>query len=62
MQRSRLREIVLDASRRRKGRLSLSCADAFKIADKHDVLLRDIGRACDLEKIRICRCRLGCFT
>ncbi len=39
----------------------LSCARAHAIAREHNVKLRQIGQACDEEKIKIIGCQLGCF-
>jgi LAO/AO transport system kinase len=39
----------------------LSCEKAYQIASKHDVKLWEIGKVCDVEKIKIRGCQLGCF-
>jgi hypothetical protein len=61
MEESKLREIIKKAAVDDNGRRKLSCAEAFKIAAEHSVSLRDIGRICNEEQIKIRECQLGCF-
>ena len=56
-----LAEAVLNAARERNGRLELLCADAFELAARLDVEPLALGRSCHQEKIKICKCQLGCF-
>ncbi len=49
-----------------KGQLSedknrLTCAEAFKLAQKYDVEIIEIGRICNKHNIKICKCQLGFF-
>ena len=39
----------------------LACADAFKLAAQFGVKPREVGRICNQQKIKICKCQLGCF-
>ncbi len=39
----------------------LSCAQAFQLSEEFKVSLKEIGRFCDDEGIKIKNCRLGCF-
>lgn len=39
----------------------LPCAKAFKLSAELDLSLREIGRFCNEEGIRIKNCQLGCF-
>ncbi len=39
----------------------LPCVEAFEIAKKYDVPLREIGEACNKAEIKIISCQLGCF-
>jgi hypothetical protein len=39
----------------------LPCVEAFEIAKKHDVPLKEIGDACNKVGIKIISCQLGCF-
>ena len=39
----------------------LTCAQAFKLAQKYDVEIIEIGDICNMHKIKICKCQLGCF-
>jgi len=52
---------VLEASKDAGGRKTLSCADAFRLAEKNGFDLLDVGEICNEYKIRIVRCQLGCF-
>jgi len=42
-------------------RKQLTCAEAFKLAKEYEVKIIEIGRICNQNNIRICRCQLGCF-
>ncbi len=39
----------------------LSCEEAFNLAQELDCKASEIGQACDDLKIKIIKCRLGCF-
>jgi hypothetical protein len=39
----------------------LPCVEAFEIAKKHEVPLREIGELCNQNGIKIINCQLGCF-
>ena len=56
-----LKAAVLEASHDDDGNPTLSCAAAFGLASQHDVTPAQIGRICDQENVRICKCQLGCF-
>ena len=43
------------------GRGQLTCAQAFGFVKKYNVKISDIGRICNQNNIRICKCQLGCF-
>lgn len=43
------------------GRETLTCAEAFVLAENHEAELAEIGRICDQNNVKICRCQLGCF-
>ena len=42
-------------------RKTLTCAEAFELAEQYDVKPAEIGRICNQNKIKICKCQLGCF-
>lgn len=42
-------------------RKKLSCAEAFVLAQKHKAKLAEIGRICNENNVKICKCQLGCF-
>ena len=54
-------DAVIEASTDVDGRKKLSCAEAFRLAEQFGVEKREMGRICDAQKIRICKCQLGCF-
>ena len=39
----------------------ISCAEAFDIARKYDAKPAEIGRICNDNNVKICKCQLGCF-
>ena len=49
------------AVQREDGRLVLSCAEAFALADRLGVSIGRIGAACDEKGVKIAKCQLGCF-
>jgi len=42
-------------------RKRLTCAEAFELAEQYDVKVAEIGRICNQNKVKICKCQLGCF-
>jgi len=58
---SELLQDILSRAGEENGRKTLSCRDAFLIAGKHQVDILSIGRICNEQRIKICRCQLGCF-
>ena len=57
----KLTEAVKNAASEMKGRTVLPCAKAFALAAELDAKIKDIGRICDENGIRIVMCQLGCF-
>ena len=58
-------EAVLKSSKSGIGpddRKRLTCAEAFKLAKEHRAEIIEIGRICNQNNIRICKCQLGCFA
>jgi len=39
----------------------ISCAKAFGLAKKYEVNVAEIGRICNNNNVKICKCQLGCF-
>ena len=54
-------ELIKAASVSEDGKTRLACARAFRLAEKHDLSLKQIGEACDQAGIKIVKCQLGCF-
>lgn len=52
---------VLERAREIDGRKKLACAEAFELAKEFEVEVIEIGRICNRNNIRICKCQLGCF-
>ncbi|KPK43952.1 MAG: hypothetical protein AMJ65_04385 [Phycisphaerae bacterium SG8_4] len=44
-----------------KKREKLTCADAFELAEKFDAEIAEVGRICNQNNVKICKCQLGCF-
>jgi hypothetical protein len=42
-------------------RKKLPCIKAFELAKKYEMKIIEIGRICNEQNIRICKCQLGCF-
>jgi len=61
MDENRLKELVLAAAFEEDGKKKLTCAAAFRLSSQHNVDLLEISRVCNRERIKICRCQLGCF-
>ena len=55
-------QVVLDRSKMKDGRKTLTCTEAFQLAAETGVALIEIGRICNEQDIRLCRCQLGCFS
>ena len=43
------------------GRRKLTCAEAFELAMRFEVEVIEVGRICNQNNVRICKCQLGCF-
>ena len=39
----------------------ITCSEAHQLAEKFNINLSEIGKACDEAKIKISVCELGCF-
>jgi hypothetical protein len=53
---------VLERAQETDGTKKLACAEAFKLARKFQTEVIQIGRICNQQKIKICKCQLGCFS
>ncbi len=53
---------VLERAQETDGRKKLACAEAFELAKEFEVEVIEIGRICNRQNIRICKCQLGCFS
>ncbi|MEA3226053.1 MAG: hypothetical protein U9Q07_08890 [Planctomycetota bacterium] len=42
-------------------REKLTCAEAFELAEKFEAQVAEIGRICNQNNVKICKCQLGCF-
>lgn len=54
-------EIVMAAVVSRAGKKMLACAKAHKLAREHAISLKEIGKICNRNGIKILACQLGCF-
>jgi hypothetical protein len=52
---------VLERARESDGKRGLTCAEAFELAREFQAEIIEIGRICNRQDIRICKCQLGCF-
>lgn len=53
---------VLERVQDSDGRKKLTCAEAFQLAQELGVEVAEIGRICNQQNIRVCKCQLGCFS
>lgn len=53
---------VIERAQEIDGRKKLACAEAFKLAQEFQVEAVEIGRICNKQNIKICKCQLGCFS
>jgi hypothetical protein len=51
-----------DSGRRPDGKKRLTCAEAFELAKRYEAEIIEVGRICNQNNIRICKCQLGCFA
>ena len=57
-----LTNTVLERAQDIDGRKKLACSEAFELAQEFGVEVAEIGRICNQQNIRICKCQLGCFS
>ena len=57
----KLTRAVLERAQEIDGIKKLSCAEAHKLAREFQVDTIEIGRICNQQNIRICKCQLGLF-
>ncbi len=50
-----------DGRREPDGRKKLTCAEAFELARRFEIEVIEVGRICNQNNVRICKCQLGCF-
>jgi hypothetical protein len=43
------------------GSKKLACRQAFELAREFNTEVIEIGRICNQQNIKICKCQLGCF-
>jgi len=53
---------VLERAEEIDGKKKLACADAFELAKEFETEVIEIGRICNRQNIKICKCQLGCFA
>lgn len=54
-------QTVISKAVKEGDKLKLSCSGAFNIAEEYRVSPAVIGKICNEQNIRICKCQLGCF-
>ena len=52
---------VIERAQEMDGKKKLACAEAFELAQEFETKIIEIGRICNQNNIRICKCQLGCF-
>jgi hypothetical protein len=61
MDKKKIEEALLAKATKKGDKLFITCANAFKIAEKQNIALIEIGKICNAKKIKISNCQLGCF-
>ncbi len=56
-----LTNAVLERAQEANGKKKLACAEAFELAQEFGTEIIEIGRICNRQNVRICKCQLGCF-
>lgn len=56
-----LAKAVLERAQESDGKRWLTCAEAFELAREFQAEIIEIGRICNRQDIRICKCQLDCF-
>jgi len=52
---------LADGTEEPKRRERLTCAEAFELAAKFGAEIAEVGRICNQNNVKICKCQLGCF-
>jgi hypothetical protein len=52
---------LADGRQEPDGRRKLACVEAFDMAKTFNVKIVEVGRICNQNNIKICKCQLGCF-
>lgn len=50
-----------DSRQEPDGQKRLTCAEAFELARRFEIKVIEVGRICNQNNVRICKCQLGCF-
>ena len=61
MSREDLAGAVIERARESDGKRKLTCAEALELAKQFGAEAVEVGRICNQNNIKICKCRLGCF-
>ena len=56
-----LAKIVKEAAVEIEGKQRLTCGKAFQLVEKYAVTPKEIGECCNINKVKIVKCQLGCF-
>jgi len=54
-------DAVLKSAKEINGKKTLTCAQAFGLAERFGVGKRKVGGICNANNVRISNCQLGCF-
>ncbi len=61
MEHKNIEDHLLSEAVNKGEKLYISCAKAFKAAEKYGISLQETGKKCNELKIKITNCQLGCF-
>ena len=61
---AQLRDAIMESARAGEeadGKKKLTCAEAFELAKRFETEIIEVGRICNKNNVKICKCQLGCF-
>ena len=62
MDKEKVINAVMERAQEIEDKKKLACGEAFELAKEFQTEPIEIGRICNRNNIRICKCQLGCFS
>ena len=61
MDKKKIEKELLAKAENKSGKLFITCNNAFEIAENLNIDPVEVGKMCNVLKIKIMNCKLGCF-